>query len=202
MKGAAMRGRLCFSFFLFACAGCGPRGEPQDTAISLKPVKAQESPGPPTTLRLVLRLQPDGRVQLISTDAKRGSVQKLPENAIGQDAIEGRHRVVEYTARDRAGAVVATGRFTIPVKAVAEFQDPDVRTRIRRAEEPLATPTVRVSIPYHPSIATISFEQLDPNRDVPIEKWIRKPLGEVSVSPSAEPGQQQPQQQPPPAQQP
>ena len=196
-----MRGRSCFALCLVAHLACGPPAEPQDRPpIKLEPRPAKESPGPPTTFRLVLQLQPDGRVQLISTDAKRGSVEKPPDSGTGQDAIEGRVRLVQYTARDKAGSVVATGRFTIPVIAVAEFQDLEVPTRIRGREQPLTTPTVKVSIAYHPSIATISFEQLEPTRDAPIETWKGKPIGEVTVPPSpAEPGQpQQQQQQPPP----
>jgi hypothetical protein len=197
-----MCGRSCLSLLLLVHLACGPPGEPQaDTVIKLEPQPAKESPGPPTTLRLVLRLQPDGQVQLISADPRRGSMEKPPESGIRQDAIDGRVRLVEYTARNKAGSVVATGRFTIPAVAVAEFQDPNARTRIRRAEEPLATPTVRVSIPYDPSVVTIAFEQLEPNRDAAMETWKRKPLGEVSVPPSSpDTGEQPQQQQLPPAQ--
>ena len=190
-----MRGRSCLLLYLLVQLGCGPPGEPQaETPITLEPRVAQESPGPPTTLRLVLQLQPDGRVQLISSTAKRGSIAEPPPTT-RQDAIDGRLRLIEYVARDAAGQVVATGRFTMPAVAVAEFQDPNGRTRIRRREEPLATPTVRVSIPFRPSISTISFERLEPDPDAPTETWKRTPFGEVTISPMPL------EQAPPPAQQ-
>lgn len=98
-----------------------------------------------------------------------------------QDALEGRVRVIDYTGRDAAGVVVVRGTVTIPATAVAEFQDPEASTRIRRREEPLAAPTIRVSIPYRASLATISFERLEPNRDAPMDTWKRIPMGDVSV---------------------
>ena len=167
---------------LLALLGCTHTRAAGGPVIRLQPQPAQESPGPPTTLRLVLQVQPDGRVRLVSSTPKRGSIDTPPEAETRQDAIEGRVRLVDYVGRDAAGAVVLRGQLTIPATAVAEFQDPQVSTGIRRGEEPLAAPTVRVSIPYQPSLATISFERLEPDRDAPIETWKRLPMGEVSIA--------------------
>lgn len=187
-----MRGRSSVTLFLCVCVGCAPIPEPRaDTPIELEARPAQESPGPPTTLRLVLEVRAGG-VRLISSDPRRGSLAEPEESEIRQDAIEGRIRVIRYVARDTAGNVLATGRFSAPAVAVAEFQDPDARTRIRRSEEPLETPIIRVAIPFHRAASTVAFEQLEPNPDAPIDKWSRTPIGEVSIPPSSE-------QRPPPA---
>ncbi len=178
-----MRGPICLALCLLAQLACSPTEDPGGGPdIRLQAQPAQVSPGPPTTLRLVLQVQPDGQLRLISSTASRGSIDTPPEAKTRQDAIEGRMRIIDYVARDAAGAVVGRGQLTIPATAVAEFQDPQASTRIRRSEEPLAAPTVRVSIPYQPSLATISFERLEPNRDAPMEAWKRIPMGQVSVA--------------------
>lgn len=177
-----MRGPTCLVACLLAQLGCSTPEEPRSgPAIRLQPRPAQPSPGPPTTLRVVLQVQPDGQVRLISSTARRGSVDTTSETKMRQDALEGRVRVIDYTGRDAAGVVVVRGTVTIPATAVAEFQDPEASTRIRRREEPLAAPTIRVSIPYRASLATISFERLEPNRDAPMDTWKRIPMGDVSV---------------------
>ncbi len=191
------RSRICLALCLLAHLACSPTEEPEGgPAIRLQPRPAQASLGPPTTLRLVLQVQPDGQVRLISSSARRGSIDAPPEAKTREDANEGRVRLVDYVGRDAAGAVVVRGQLTIPATAVAEFQDQQVSTRIRRGEEPLPTPTVRVSVPYQPSLATISFERLEPNRDAPIEAWKRIPMGEVSVAKPPSP-QAPPEQGPP-----
>lgn len=179
-----MRGRIPLAVCLLAQLACGGSAEPVNgPAVRLQPRPAQPSPGPPTTLRLVLQVQPDGQVRLVSSTSRRGSIETPPAAKMRQDAIEGRVRLVDYVGRDAAGLVVVRGQVSIPATAVAEFQDPQARTRIRRAETPLAAPTIRVSVPYQPSLATISFERLEPNRDAPVETWTRIPMGQVSVAP-------------------
>jgi hypothetical protein len=183
-----MRRPICLALCLLVQFACSPAEDPDSgPAIRFQAQPAQAPPGPPTTLRLVLQVQPDGQVRLISNTASRGSIDTPPEAKIRQDAIEGRVRIVDYIGRDAAGAVVVRGQLTIPATAVAEFQDPQASTRIRRSEEPLVAPTVRVSVPYQPSLATISFERLEPNGDAPIETWKRTPMGQVSVANPAAP---------------
>ena len=177
-----MRAPLSLAICLLALLGCSPAREPEGApTVRLQAQPAKPSPGPPTTLRMVLQVQADGQVRLISSTPRRGSIDTPPEAKTRQDAIEGRVRIVDYVGRDAAGAIVVRGQLTIPATAVAEFQDPQSSTRIRRREEPLAAPTVSVSIPYQASLATISFERLEPNRDAPIQAWKRISMGVVSV---------------------
>lgn len=176
--------------------GCGPSG-PDDgpPPLTLKPQPATPSPGPPTSLRLVLQFQRDTGVRLVSATPRRGSIDKPPDPAaIQQDLTEGRVRLVEYTMRDRAGAVMATGTFTLPVTAIAEFQDPDVRTQIRRSEEPLASPTITLSIPYQAATATVTFQSVEPGPEADARTWKRVPLGEITI-PAAPVAQEAPRQQ-------
>jgi hypothetical protein len=175
-----------------ACKGAAPPAA--GPASTFEPRPAAESPGPPTTLRVVLQLQNDGTFRLVSADPKRGSVTPGPSVAEHREALaEGRVRLVEYTARDAKGDILATGTFLVPLVAVSEFQDPEAETRLRHAEEKLTNPTVRVSLPYQASVATIAFEALQPDAGTDPRDWKRAPMGAVKVALPAPP-----QGEPPP----
>jgi hypothetical protein len=119
---------------------------------------------------------------MISAEPRRGEVTPEPSVEDNRQALaEGRARLVEYSARNASGLVVAVGRFIVPLVAVSEFQDPDAATRIRSAEERLTTPTIRVSLPYQESIATLAFESLEPNASAEPKEWKRTTMGEVKV---------------------
>lgn len=170
--------------------GCGPSGaDDSPPPLTLKPQPATPSPGAPTTLRLVLQFQRDSGVRLVSATPRRGSIDEPPDPAaIRQDLIEGRLKLVEYAVRDRAGVVMATGTFTLPMTAIAEYQDPDVRTGIRRSEGPIANPTITVSVPYQAEAATVIFQSVEPGPQADVRTWRRAPLGEVTIpsSPAAQ----------------
>ena len=140
---------------LLASLGCSkatPPGalEPQ---MTVEPRPAAQSPGPPTTIRLVLQLQQDGTFRMISAEPRRGEVTPDPSVDDNRPALaEGRARLVEYSARNAAGQVVSTGRFIVPLVAVSEFQDPNASTRIRHSEERLTTPTIRVAVHIRPRL--------------------------------------------------
>jgi hypothetical protein len=169
---------------LLASVGCSeatPSGTPEPEVI-LDPRPAEQSPGPATTIRLVLQLQQDGTFRIISAEPRRGEVTPEPSVEDNRPALaDGRAKLVEYSARNADGLVVAIGRFIVPLVAVSEFQDPNAATRIRHAEERLTTPTIRVALPYQESIATISFENLEPNASAEPRQWKRTTMGEVRV---------------------
>jgi hypothetical protein len=174
---------------LLASVGCSEATPPETTEprVTLEPRPAAQSPGPPTTVRLVLQLQTDGTFRMISAEPRRGEVTPDPSIEENRPALaDGRARLVEYSARNDSGQVVATGRFIVPLVAVSEFQDPNAATRIRHAEERLTTPTIRVAIPYQASIAMIAFESLEPNASAEPKEWKRTKMGEVKVSLSAQ----------------
>jgi hypothetical protein len=179
-----MRGPICLVVCLLPLLACSPDRAPEGVPpIRLQARPAQASPGPPTTLRLLLEVRPDGQVRLMSVTPRRGSIDTPTEAQMRQDAIAGRVRIVDYVGRNAAGAVVVRGQVTIPAVAVAEFEDPQSRTRIRRRDQPLTGPTtVRVTVPYSAALATVSFERLEPNRDAPVSAWKRVPMGTVPVA--------------------
>ena len=187
---------LCHSLWLFvvllAAVGCAD-ATPQagaDPEVRLDPRPATQSPGPPTTIRLVLQLQQDGTFRVISADPRRGEVTSEPSVEDNRSALaEGRAKLVEYSARNASGLVVAVGRFIVPLVAVSEFQDPNAANRVRHAEERLTTPTVRVSLPYQESIATVVFESLEPDASAEPRNWKRTPMGEVKMALPAQPQQ-------------
>jgi hypothetical protein len=182
MKGAPMR-VICLAIGLLATVACSPAPEPEAAPIRLQAKPAQPPAGPPNTLRLILQVRPDGQVRLMSVTPRRDSIEAPSEAQMRQDALEGRVRILDYVGRNGPGGVLIRGQVTIPTVSVAEFQDPQARTRVRRQEQPLTTPTtVRVSVPYLPALATISFERLEPARDAPVAAWKRVPMGTVSVA--------------------
>jgi hypothetical protein len=124
---------------------------------------------------------------MISAEPRRGEVTPDPSVDDNRPALaEGRAKLVEYSARNAAGQVVATGRFIVPLVAVSEFQDPNAATRIRHSEERLTTPTVRVALPYQASIATIAFDSLEPSASAEPREWKRTAMGEFKVALAAQ----------------
>lgn len=172
---------------LALAVGCEtPIEDAAETELVLEAQEAVPSPGPPTTLRLVLQFEGD-HFNVISADPKRGSVlaPAIAENH--RSLLDGDARLIEYSARDVSGAVLVTGFFILPMTAVSEFQDLDVETRIRRREERLSSPVIRVAIPFDRSIATIGFDGLEPDDDTHPMKWERVSLGEVVLEPRRDP---------------
>ncbi len=168
--------------FLVLAACNGGADNAAEPKVILQPKPAAPSPGPPTGLRLVLRLEPDGRFRLLSATPRRGSVDE-PAKAENRPALlAGDLRMVEYTAKDAKGATLVTGFFVVPMTAVAEYQDPENEAGLRSTEERLTTPTVRASIPYRPDIATITFQGLEPNPAAEPREWKRVPMGEAALA--------------------
>lgn len=168
-------------------AGCEkPIEDATETELTLEASEAVASPGPPTTLRLVLQFEGD-HFTVVSADPKRGSIlaPAIVENH--QSLLDGNARLIEYSARDASGAVLVTGYFILPMTAVSEYQDLDVETRVRRREERLSSPVVKVAIPFDRSIATVGFDGLEPDDDTHPMKWERLPLGEVAVGFQSDP---------------
>ena len=169
---------------LLASSACKEAPQPgAEPELTLTPRPAVESSGPPTTIRLVVQLQNDGTFRMVAAEPRHGSPTPEPSIADNRQALlDGHVRLVAYTARDDTGNIVATGRFLVPMTAVSEFQDPADETRLRHSEEKLTNPTVRVSLPYQASMATIAFEALAPEAGVEPGEWKRTAMGEVTVS--------------------
>lgn len=174
----------CLILAALLAFGCGNEVENQPKSkLVLDPQPAKPSPGPPTTLRLVVELQPDGTLGVVSADPERGLVEPPPIEDKRNELLQGKVRLVEYRALDAAGAVIATGSFLFPVTAISEYQDPNVETRIRRQEElVIANPAMKISIAYRPEIAMIAFEGLVPDAQADVKSWRRTPMGQVRVN--------------------
>jgi|KBSMisStandDraft_5_1062788.scaffolds.fasta_scaffold539618_1 hypothetical protein len=181
---SGLRHRHVLLVVLLASVSCSEATPPGalDSQVTLEPRPAAQSSGPPTTIRLVLQLQQDGTFRMISAEPRRGEVTPDPSVEDNRPALaEGRAKLVEYSARNAGGEVVATGRFIVPLVAVSEFQDPNASTRIRHSEERLTTPTIRVAVPYQASIAMIAFDSLEPGASAEPREWKRTTMGEVKV---------------------
>jgi hypothetical protein len=166
---------------LLAALGCqSPIEDAAETELVLEPREAVEWPGGPTTLRLVLQLEAD-HFRVVSATPKRGSVREPSVAENRDDLLAGHSRLVEYAALDVTGTLLSRGLILVPLTAVAEFQDLNVATRVRRREEPLTDPVVKVSIPYSRLIATVAFQGLEPDPEVDPRKWERVPMGQVAV---------------------
>lgn len=169
--------------FLSLAVGCErPIEDATDTKLTLEAQEAVASPGPPTTLRLVLQYE-DNNFTVISADPKRGSILEPAIEENHRPLLDGDARLIEYSARDISGAVLVTGYFILPMTAVSEFQDLEVETLVRRREEPLPNPVIKVAIPFESSISTVGFDSLEPDDETHPLKWKRVPLGEVSIKP-------------------
>jgi hypothetical protein len=169
---------------LMVAIACNTSPQPvTERQVTLEPRPASPSPGPPTTIRLVLQLQQDGTFRVVSAAPRRGELPAEPSVAESRQAlVDGRAKLIEYRAQATSGEVLATGRFVVPLVAESEFQDPNAANRIRHAEERLTTPTVKVSLPYRESIASVSFESLEPIPGAELNAWNRSAMGNVSLS--------------------
>ena len=173
---------ICWALFLAVTLACErPVEQAVDSELVLEPQEAVSPSGPPTTWRLVLQLGNDGRFQLLSATPKRGTV-IAPAIAENREALLAGHTsLVEYTALDAAGTILISGLFLVPQTAVSEFQDLSVETRVRRREESLSNPTVKVSVPFEPGIVTVDFNGVHPDAEAVPEEWKRVPMGSVTL---------------------
>lgn len=168
-------------FVLLSVTGCKPALEDATShTLTLEPKESVTSPGPYTTIRLILRLV-DDRFQLVSAIPRRGSI-------IEPDILSNRVSLlletkflVEYYSLDDAETVLTTGYFFTPLEATVEYLDPNVRYKIIRKAEPISKPVVQVSIPYDDAVASIEFMRLEPDADEPPDKWTRITLGQVQL---------------------
>lgn len=112
---------------------------------------------------------------------RRGSPDAPRLDARRQELLTGALRLVEYTARDAKGTPLITGLIVVPMTAIAEYQDPEKDTGLRSEEERLSTATVRASIPYRAGIASIAFQQLEPDPKTEPQSWQRRPIGEAPI---------------------
>jgi hypothetical protein len=126
---------------------------------------------------------------MVSSEPRRGEPTPDPSIDEHRQALsDGRARLVEYQARDATGRAIASGRFVLPLVAESEFQDPQAAARIRRSEERLTTPTIRIAIPYQASIASVVFERVEPTAGAEAKDWKRSPMGQISLSVQPAPG--------------
>jgi hypothetical protein len=199
-RNFARAGLACGLLLLAALAAGACRKETDAGSAPLLTLEARPataSPGPPTTLRLVLRLEKAGQFTLLSATPRRGSIRQPNLAERRQDLLAGRLRLVEYTALDPGGLPIGSGLFTVPVSAVSEFQDLNVETRVRRREEPLTDPVVKISIVYRPEIAAVAFQGLEPDAKAETQLWRRLPMGQVSLAETAQkPSTRDPRQEP------
>jgi len=170
-----MPNRTILAGFLLGAllAGCAPdSGKERSAATSthLVPKPAAPSPGPPTTLRVVIRVE-DGNVTVLSATPKRGNDFDAGADVFAHRVIEEKSRALRYEILDASAAVLSSGYVAVPKVAVAEFLDRDVRHKIVRAEQPLTSAVVNAAIPYVPGATKLRFVELTPDAGTPVESW-------------------------------
>jgi hypothetical protein len=121
------------------------------------------------------------RFELVTAAPKRGTVTEVDLEAERADLLDGDSELFQYLARSAAGANLVSGFFVVERTAVAEFQDPQVEERVRRQEQPLDEPVVRIAIPYHPELVTVDFTALSPDPEAPAEQWKGTSMGTVRI---------------------
>lgn len=168
---------------LLVSGGCSRKQETQgvDTTVEIKPKPADTTVQDPTVMRVMLRVS-GNNVELISAQPKRADAFERDLAQVIDDALSGKLRILQYQAVDANGAVLGTGRFTVPKVAVAEFLDPKVEHRIVRSEQPLPTATVVVPVKYSAAIAALEISELDPTSNAPPERWPAKQIGRVVLT--------------------
>jgi hypothetical protein len=176
---------LCLVALLVACSR--DRGDERSAATTthLVPKPATPSPGPPTTLRVVMRIE-NGNVTLLSASPKRGNEFDAGSDAFAHSVLEEKARALRYEILDANAAVIGSGYVAVPKVAVAEFLDRDVRHKIVRAEQPLSSAVVNAAIPYSPQARKLRFVELTPDAKAPVESWSATPLTTVDL-PTSEP---------------
>jgi hypothetical protein len=166
---------------VLACACTGASVEPTDPALTLRPQAAAPPTGPPTVMRLVVRLEGD-RLRVLSARPRRGHADDTALEAASDRLADGKAVFVEYRTLTIRGAVLDVGRFIVPVEARVEFLDPAVAHRVRRDTERLVSPTAKVNIPYSETLEAVDFARLVPVQGVAVSGWRRASLGRVSLS--------------------
>ena len=170
-----MPNRTILAGFLL-CAlltGCAPDSGKERSAATtthLVPKPAAPSPGPPTTLRVVIRVE-DGNVTVLSASPKRGNDFDAGADVFAHRVIEEKSRALRYEILDASAAVIGSGYVAVPKVAVAEFLDRDVRHKIERAEQPLTSAVVSAAIPYLRGASRLRFVELTPDASTPVEIW-------------------------------
>lgn len=149
---------------------------PERPLVTLNPQDAAPSPGPPTVWRLVLQLK-DGEVKVATALPRRGSVDK--PNIDAELLLAGKAVLLEYRMVDDTGGQLATDHIVIPLTAVAEFQDPNIDNKLRRQDEILTDPWIRVTLPFDASVAAIEFSRVEPDAARDVKLWTRTPLNTV-----------------------
>ena len=150
------------------------------TTTELVPKPATPSPGPPTTLRVVMRVE-NGNVTLISASPRRGNDFNAGNDVFAHRVLEEKSRALRYEILDASAAVLGSGYVAVPTVAVAEFLDNDVRHKIVRAEEPLKSAVVSAAIPYSAAARQLRLTELTPDATVPVESWRATPLTTIDL---------------------
>jgi hypothetical protein len=166
-----------------ALAGCSRDSDDERSAATttqLVPKPAEPSPGPPTTLRVVMRVE-NGNVTLLSASPKRGNDFNGGNDVLAHRIIEEMARALRYEILDVNAAVIGTGVVSVPKAAIAEYLDKDVRHKIVREEQPLSSVVVSAAIPYSPLARKLRFLELTPDANQPIESWKSTPLMTVDL---------------------
>jgi len=170
-----MPNRTILASFLLSVllAGCAPDSGKERSAATttqLVPKPATPSPGPPTTLRVVIRVE-NGNVTLLSASPKRGNEFDAGSEVFAHRVLEEKARALRYEILDASAAVIGSGYVAVPKVAVAEFLDKDVRHKIVRAEQPLTSAVVTAAIPYSPGARKLRIAELTPDAKSPVESW-------------------------------
>jgi hypothetical protein len=176
--------KILAGLFLSALlAGCAPDSGNErsaETTTQLVPKPAAPSPGPPTTLRVVMRIE-NGNVTVLSASPKRGNEFNAGNDVFAHRVIEDKSRALRYEILDASAAVIGSGLVAVPKVAVAEYLDKDVRHKIVREEQPLTSAVITTAIPYSPEARQLRFLELTPDAKLPVESWKATPLTTVDL---------------------
>jgi hypothetical protein len=171
---------LLLSAMLAGCAPDSGKERSAATTTQLVPKPAAPSPGPPTTLRVVMRIE-NGNVTVLSASPKRGNEFDAGIDVFAHRVLENKLRALRYEILDANAAVIGAGLVSVPKVAVAEFLDKDVRHKIVRAEQPLTSAVITTAIPYSPEARQLRFVELTPDANLPVESWKATPLTTVAL---------------------
>lgn len=183
--------RSCYLLCLLLGACSGDSSNERSAAVTtrLVPKPAETLVEAPTILRVVVRID-GGTVTVLSVTPKRGNAFDPGDDVVRRRVLEGSVRLLRFEALDASGAVAGVGTVPVPLVAVAEYLDRDVRHRIVRSDQPLTSPVVTVAVPYSPDLRQLRFFELTPSKDAPIERWQAAPLATVELrQATAEPSQ-------------
>ena len=163
-------------------AGCSR--EPQDpgasTTVDIRPTPAETTVTNPTTVSVTLRFVGDA-VEVVAAEPKHGNDSHHDVARDAEEAVAGRMRLLRYRVLDANGAMLATGLIAAPRVAIAEYPDPAENQRIVREEEPLASVSAAVSIPYNPAMRMLELTELQPQPSTPPESWPALPARRLDL---------------------